>query len=340
MVLAKRKTINLALGALREKLALPEGAAIIKYDNPCENVDAIVQIMDVDFLCVAKNTVTTATVWNVASRLKELATIENQPTLLIARYITPTVIEDLTSKGVNTLDCVGNCHIRYEWGNKIIFHLTNKGEKNTLMAEKPYPTFQEAGLKVIFYLLQNIANVNKPYREIQRATGVSLGAIKNIINVLAERNFILIANRRRTLKNINKLFNLWVENYNQVLKPRLLLSRMTFRSNDLRMNWATLKLPDGMYWGGEGGANKIDGYLEPGMFDIYTDIPDANLMKTGMVKQNDNGEIRIYQKFWRWKTENHLAPLILIYADLMDSGNSRCIEMAERLLDNGLKDYK
>lgn len=76
------------------------------------------------------------------------------------------------------------------------------------------------------------------------------------------------------------------------------------------------------------------------MFDIYTDIPDANLMKTGMVKQNDNGEIRIYQKFWRWKTENHLAPLILIYADLMDSGNSRCIEMAERLLDNGLKDYK
>ena len=44
MVLAKRETINLALGALREKLALPEGAAIIKYDNPCENVDAIVQI--------------------------------------------------------------------------------------------------------------------------------------------------------------------------------------------------------------------------------------------------------------------------------------------------------
>ena len=75
------------------------------------------------------------------------------------------------------------------------------------MAEKPYPSFQEAGLKVIFYLLQNIANVNKPYREIQRATGVSLGAIKNIINVLAERNFILIANRRRTLKNINKLID-------------------------------------------------------------------------------------------------------------------------------------
>ncbi|MGM9842053.1 MAG: hypothetical protein ACI31D_07625, partial [Candidatus Limisoma sp.] len=237
MVLAKRETINLALGALREKLALPEESVIIKDDNPCENVDAIVRIMDVYFLCEVKSTVTTATVGNVASRLKELAATEKRPTLLIAKYITPHIIDELASKGVNTLDCVGNCHIRHERGNKIIFHLTNKGEKNTLIAEKPYPAFQEAGLKVIFYLLQDIANVDKPYREIQGATGISLGAIKNVFEVLTERNFILQTNRRRVLKNKNAFFNLWVENYNQVLKPRLLLGKMSFRTNDQRMNW-------------------------------------------------------------------------------------------------------
>lgn len=208
------------------------------------------------------------------------------------------------------------------------------------MAEKPYPVFQEAGLKVIFYLLQDIANVNKPYREIQGATGISLGAIKNVFYVLIERNFILQTNRRRVLKNVNALFNLWVENYNQVLKPKLLLGKMSFRANDQRMNWTALKLPEGMYWGGEVGANKIDGYLEPGVFDIYTDIPAANLLKTGMVMQNQNGEIRIYQKFWKWETDNQLVPLILIYADLIGSGNSRCLEMAERLWAYGLKDYK
>lgn len=68
------------------------------------------------------------------------------------------------------------------------------------MAEKPYPVFQEAGLKVIFYLLQEFANVNKPYREIQGATGVSLGAIKNVFDVLVERNFVLLTNSKRTLK--------------------------------------------------------------------------------------------------------------------------------------------
>ncbi len=340
MVLAEREILNLALEALREKLALPEEMVIHKEDNPYKNFDAIVQIMNVDFLCEVKNTVTTATIGNIASRLRMLAATEKQPVLLIAKYITPTVIDNLASNGINTLDCAGNCYIRYEKGNKVIFHLTNKGEKNTFITEKPYPVFHEAGLKVIFYLLQDIANANRPYREIQSATGVSLGAIKNVFNVLVERNFILQTGSKRTLKNKSALFNLWVENYNQALKPKLLLGKMSFRTNDQRMNWTTLVLPKGMYWGGEGGANKIDDYLEPGVFDIYTDIPAANLLKTGMVMQNENGEIKIYQKFWKWETDNQLAPLILIYADLMGSGNSRCQEMAERLLDYGLKDYK
>ena len=294
MVLTERETLNLALKALREKLTLSEDAVIQMENNPYRDFDAVIRIMNVDFLCEVKNTVTTATVGNV----------------------------------------------RYEKENKVIFHLTNKGEKNTLMAEKPYPVFQEAGLKVIFYLLQDIANVNKSYREIQGATGISLGAIKNVFYVLTERHFILQTNRRRVLKNVNALFNLWVENYNQVLKPKLLLGKMSFRANDQRMNWTALKLPEGMYWGGEVGANKIDGYLEPGVFDIYTDIPAANLLKTGMVMQNQNGEIRIYQKFWKWETDNQLVPLMLIYADLIGSGNSRCLEMAERLWAYGLKDYK
>ena len=340
MVLTEQETLNLALKALQETLTLPETAVIQMENNPYRNFDAVIQIMNVDFLCEVKNTVTTATVGNVASRLKALATAEKQPVLLIAKYITPTVMDDLAKNGINTLDCAGNCYIRYEKENKVIFHLTNKGEKNTLMAEKPYPAFQEAGLKLIFYLLQNIANVNKPYRELQVATGISLGAIKNVFDVLTERNFILQTNRRRVLKNVNALFNLWVENYNQVLKPKLLLGKMSFRTNDQRINWTALKLPEGMYWGGEVGANKIDGYLEPGVFDIYTDIPAANLLKTGMVMQNENGEIRIYQKFWKWETDNQLVPLMLIYADLIGSGNSRCLEMAERLLDYGLKDYK
>lgn len=340
MVLADREILNWALEALRKKMALPEEAVIQKEDNTYKGFDAVIQIMNVDFLCKIKNTVTTAIIGTLTQALRSLSADAPQPVLLIAKYISPAVVDDLASNGINTLDCVGNCHIRYVKGENIIFHLANKGEKNVYNGEKTYPAFQEAGLKVIFYLLQDTVNVNKPYREIQNATGVSLGAIKNILDVLVERNFILLANNKRTLKNKKALFNLWVENYNLVLKPKLLLGKMAFRTGEQRTKWQAMELPDGMYWGGESGANMVDTYLEPGAFDIYTEIPAANLLKTGFVRQDENGEIRIYQKFWNWETENHLVPLSLIYADLMGSGNSRCQEMAERLLDYGLKDYK
>ena len=115
---------------------------------------------------------------------------------------------------------------------------------------------------------------------------------------------------------------------------------MTFRTNEQRIKWLAMELPDGMYWGGESGANMVDPYLERGTFDIYTEIPAENLLKTGFVRQDEDGEIRISRKFWNWKAESRLVTLILIYAVLMGSGNSRCMEMAERLLNHGLKDYK
>lgn len=115
--MTEHEILNLALEALRGKLALPEKTVIQKENNPYRIFDATVQIMDVDFLCEVRNTVTTATIGN------------KRPVLLIAKYITPTVIDDLASNGINTLDCADNCYFRYEKRNKLIFHLTNKGEK-------------------------------------------------------------------------------------------------------------------------------------------------------------------------------------------------------------------
>ena len=66
----------------------------------------------------------------------------------------------------------------------------------------------------------------------------------------------------------------------------------------------------------------------------------GHLMKTGMVKMDERGEVYIYQKFWKSENTSTIVPALLIYADLMGSGNSRCIEAAKRILDNELSDYK
>ncbi len=338
MGLDEHKIWDLAQSALCKKLTLPSKVVTHK-EQRLRGEFTLVRMMNVDFLCLIKNSITTANVGSLTQTLKNTP-VSEKPVLLVANYISPTVADDLASRNINTLDSVGNCRIKGEKDGKMLFYLINKGEKNVCVEKNNYPAFQEAGLKVVFYLLQEAANVNKPYRAIQEATGVSLGAIKNVLAVLTERKFIMLSGGKRVLKNKNALLNLWVENYHQVMKPKLLLGKMSFRTDEHRKKWAKMTLPKGMYWGGESGANKIDAYLKPGAFSIYTDIPTAHLLKTGFVKQDEKGEIEIYQKFWKWDAEGQVAPLLLLYADLMGSGNSRCVEMAERLLNHEFEDYK
>ena len=340
MLLIERETLNLAMEALKEKFALPDNVVIHKDDGAYGNFDALVKIMNVDFLCEIKGNITATNINTIVNRLQKYMATEKRPVLLVAKYINPNMFDKLVELGLNILDCAGNCYIRYMNGNIPVFHLTNKGEKNVFANEKVYPIFQDAGIKVIFYLLQDKNNVNKAYREIKENTGVALGTVKNVIDELVARNFILVTDKGRILKNRKALLDLWIESYNQVLKPKLLMGRLAFRTNEQRIKWLAMELPEGMYWGGESAANIIDNYLEPGAFDIYTDVPTAYLMKTGFVKQDVNGEIKVYQKFWKWETEDHLAPLTLVYADLMGSGNSRCLEAANRLIKYGLNDFK
>ena len=80
----------------------------------------------------------------------------------------------------------------------------------------------------------------------------------------------------------------------------------------------------------------IDHYLIPETFDIYTEVPSIKLMMTKKIRFEENGRIRVYQKFWKGNINEKVAPKILIYADLMGSGNSRCIEAAQRLIGNGI----
>ena len=60
------------------------------------------------------------------------------------------------------------------------------------------------------------------------------------------------------------------------------------------------------------------------------------LMTTGMVMPNENGEITLYQKFWNDDNDTKVAPKLIIYADLMNSGDSRHIAAEPSLIKNAI----
>lgn len=326
--------INEALDALKASLPIDD---IIS--TTVDGDDTIVKIMNIDFLCLVKENITKTTL-NPTLAAMQVMKDNKRKMLLITQYINPQQSAELASRGINYLDCVGNCLIRYTKKGSLIFQISNQGRKKIEPKIKTYPVFQDAGLKVVFYLLQDMSNVKKPYREIKEQTGVSLGSVKNILDELARRGFVCETQNGRIIKDKKQLLDLWVSNYNETLKPKLFLGNMAFRTEDKRNKWRNIELPQGMVWGGEPASNLTNGYLQPGSFDIYTELPAAHLMRTGAVKQDANGEIHLYNKFWTWETNDGKIPAILIYADLMGSGNSRCLEAAQLIFENELKDYK
>ena len=51
------------------------------------------------------------------------------------------------------------------------------------------------------------------------------------------------------------------------------------------------------------------------------------------------GNIKVYQKFWNHplQLENPAAPPLLVYVDLMLTGDPRCQEIAKQIFDKYLK---
>lgn len=330
----EKDILEKAVSNLNEQIK-PDVATLISLEDKEGRIDGVVQIKNTEFVCAVKGNITNANANIILRRLIEQKQQHNKPLLLVAKYIYPELMNEFSNRGINILDCAGNCIIRQD-----SLFLVVKGQKNVLTNKAADRAFQETGIKLIFHFLTHPESVNLPYRKISEQTNISLGAIKNVIEELIANRFILKTNQGRFLKNRKKLLEPWVTAYNHTLKPKLLLGQMTFRNNDKRDKWLSMVLPEGMYWGGESGAHLIDGYLYPGTFDIYTEIPATMLLPTGFVLPKEDGEIKIYQKFWLEKPKNNLVPALLIYADLMGSGNSRCLEMAQKVYEHEFSDFE
>ena len=177
--------------------------------------------------------------------------------------------------------------------------------------------------------------MNLPFREIQAQTGVGLATINKLFTSLKQNGYLFSSSKGRHLKKLDGLLAVFVDNYCRVIKPKALMATMTFLPNG-REQWMEKALPQGMQWGGEPGAYMRDRYLYPEVWDVYSSVPSAKLISDRVAIPARDGEIHVYRKFWMDDPEEKTAPALIIYADLMGSGDSRCIESAQRIFEHEL----
>ncbi len=313
---------------ISEKLGV---CVVSNTESKIEFCDKTLSVADTTFCVIVKSIEMSSNLSFTIQQANSVREATSLPVLLVTGYVQPSVMQILYDNGISVIDYAGNCMIRHG-----LLCVNVSGQKNTYRNDIKNQVLSEGAIKLIYQFVSDKSFIEKTYRTISAETGMSLGSIKNTIDELTKRQFVMLTDKGRKLINEDKLIDSWVRAYNQTMRSKLMLRRMSFRTEEMRDNWKKMKLPDGMYWGGDCGANLTDGYLVPGSFEIYTSKPSAMLMTTGMVMPKDDGDIVIYQKFWNDENGNHIAPKLIIYADLMNGGDSRQIEAAQRLLRNGI----
>lgn len=257
-----------------------------------------------------------------------------EPPLLVADYVPPPLADKLKENNLPFIDTAGNAYIKqtdlFIWvkGNR------RKTPAAAIEFKKQYVAraFEPAGLKVLFAFLCEPALVDRPFREIAVKADVAHGTVGQVMAELPHRDYLYDfgkAGEARTLKNVEDLLVKWAEAYARKLKPKFFIGRYTARDADWWKQVDPTKY--GMVFGAEPAAAKITRHLKPAVITFYGDRAEPRLVVDHGLRTDPTGDIEIAKRFWRVDTDEDkkgLAPLPLIYADLLATGDPRCIETA------------
>lgn len=263
----------------------------------------------------------------------------DKPLLVAADYITPKSKETLKSNGVNYIDSYGNTYLNLE-------HLKMFVEKDN--AKPVYNVYSEvftrAGGQILFHLLQNPELINEKYERLAEISCVSLGSVSKTIKGLLKEGYAVKwdKDKRYQLIKREELLEKWVALFNEKILPANHLGRYTFTKNRFE-----IKEPNTEFetrWGGESGAAMLTDYLRPEKYTLFTNRPKQDLVKSYKLLPKEDGEISVYRPFWKLGScetnyEDHeiAAHPLLIYAELIYSGNQRNIETAKIIFDEYIK---
>lgn len=285
------------------------------------------------FRAVCKPTLTPTT---LGPALAELRRFPGRG-VLVARHVTPPMAERLRDHGVPFLDTAGNAYLRTP---HLLLFVTGRKPPGKPPNEQPIRAFRAAGLKVVFALLCRPDLVAAPYRNIAQAAGVALGVITPVFRDLERLGFLRTTKARgRSLERTTELQDAWVEGYLRDLRPRLHPRRFRVA----RARWWEAEDWTGVeaWLGGEPAAALLTKRLIPQDAVLYEGGGFAPLARRIRPAKDERGNLEVLDKFWNFEIpppgpHPRLAPPLLVYADLVATGDARNLEAAEAIRERFL----
>ena len=366
---SKLDILNLAIEALNSNAGLQakvQQSTVLPEISKERTPDAELRLCESDdrFLVQIKRHAQHANLGSLIDQIKRLPS--SIPGLLAADYINPSMAEKLKQADIQFIDTAGNAYI-----NRQPVYVFITGKKQLKFSTHPTHSqtsraFEPKGLLVTYAFLEDPSLVAKSYREIARISGVAVGTVGWVISALKAGQYINsdASTSKRRITDYYKLLDRWVSAWPEKLKHKHFLGKFTAKDP----HWwkhTNIQLYEG-FWGGETAAAIYTKHLQPQVATAY--IPNDNLNKlirdTRLSKANDhrhNNEPLIYLYSPFWNTSIHSGPTgskkqnlhsevlghqpaevettvglakpIIVYADLIATGDPRNLETAQILRD-------
>lgn len=304
---------------------------MVEKTQPAALLRLVAHGMELTFVVEIKTRLTTATIWAALYHLRQYP----QKGLLVANYVNPNMAERLREMKVAFIDAAGNAYINEP---PLMIHIKGNRPKEEFKLPPTRRTFQPTGLKVLYALLCEPDFLNAPYRDIAKAANVGLGTVGWILTDLREFGYLLeMGKLGRRLVNKEELLERWVAAYPERLRPKLAIGRYKAPDRDW---WKDAALGDyGAYWGAEVAAARMTRYLMPEFVTIYTKELPGKLQLFHKLKKDPQGDIEILKTFWTIECnrfDRDIVPPLLVYADLLATGDDRNIETARIIYERHL----
>jgi hypothetical protein len=256
-------------------------------------------------------------------------THENDRVMLADWFIPPRRAQALRSSGTPFVDSVGNMWLELPGFVVDVEGRPRPAERRSADTQGDRLS-RPASLRVIFALLTSQELQQATLRDLAAACGTSLGATQATMADLTANKFVYASNgSHRELTRTGALADRWVSDFASRLLPKL--RTISLRGPDPR--WWFLRRTDlvgsAAALGGEA-ASELLGYpLRSTSTLIYGRPPWGTMRKLGRLAEEGQASVVLRERFWPGDGDGEaLAPSLLVYADLISSGEQRQLETA------------
>jgi hypothetical protein len=249
---------------------------------------------------------------------------QGPPRLWMAHHVPPVVANRLVAGGETFVDGTGNVNLTLP--GLVVRVLGNRPTRTarTRREERPPRAWRRPAIRILFRLLCEPALGGRPIRDIAEAAGTAVGTVVHLLQDLERTgNVVPLDGRRRRFLADQPLVTRWMMEYEQKLRPHLLLGRFTSEAALESLDLTT----HGALWGGEPAARLLGADLLPGIWTIYAAKKDPALLRAAGLRPDPDGEVELRRAFWVGDVEaprRDVTHPLLVVADLLATRDGRC----------------